>query len=76
MNTIKKAPTYLSFMLRLYRVGDDEEPVWRMSLEDTLTRERKGFASLQDLCEFLQQQMDVMSRADRDHCEPRTYNRT
>ncbi len=67
----KRAPTYLSFMLRLYRVDEKEEPVWRMSLESSLTRERVGFASLEDLFAFLQQQMGMMSGADRDTCETR-----
>ena len=71
-----RAPTYLSFMLRLYRVDDEEEPLWRMSLESSLTRERVVFASLRGLFAFLQQQMGMVSGADRDNCETREENET
>jgi len=61
----------MSFLLRLYRVDDEEKPVWHMSLESSLTGERAGFASLKDLFAFLQQQMSTMSDADRDKFEAR-----
>jgi hypothetical protein len=55
---------YLSYLLRLWRVGGDggthreEEAVWRASLESPLTGERIGFASLDALFAFLRQQTD------------------
>ena len=55
----------MSFLLRLHRVHDKEGPVWRMSLEPSLTGERKGFGSLDDLVGFLRQQMGMMPEADR-----------
>jgi hypothetical protein len=61
-----KQPNYLSYLLRLYRVGDDGDPVWRMSLESALTGGRDGFASLDDLLGFLRQQMGMLTEADRD----------
>jgi hypothetical protein len=57
----KNSPHYISYLLRLWRVKDDDEPhppekaVWRASLEDPNTRERKAFASLDDLVEYLQE---------------------
>ncbi len=44
---------YWAFMLRLYRVGDSEQPGWRASLEDPHTGERYGFATLRELFDFL-----------------------
>ncbi len=62
----QERPNYLSYLLRLYRVDDEERPVWRMSLESSLTGERESFASLNDLLGFLRQQMGMMSDADLD----------
>jgi hypothetical protein len=56
----------MSFLLRLYRVHDKEGPEWRMSLEPSLTGERKGFCNLDDLVEFLRQQMSMPPAADLD----------
>ena len=53
---------YVSYLLRLWRVDDDDGPpspekaVWRASLEDPNTRERRAFASLDDLFDFLREQ--------------------
>jgi hypothetical protein len=43
-----------SFLLRVWRAGDGEQPQWRASLEDIRTGERRGFASLEELCAFIQ----------------------
>jgi hypothetical protein len=49
--------------LRLWRVNGDEglhppeEAAWRASLEDPNTRERKAFASLDDLFAFLRERI-------------------
>jgi len=48
---------YLSFLLRLWRVGK-EEAVWRASLESPHTGEHIGFASLDALFAFLREQTD------------------
>ncbi len=51
----KDRPNYISYLLRLWRVSGDDGPhrpgkaVWRASLEDPHTRERKVFATLDDL---------------------------
>ncbi len=47
---------YLAYLLRLWRVRDVDESQWRASLEDAETGERRGFANIERLCEFLQQQ--------------------
>jgi hypothetical protein len=52
---------YISYLLRLWRVDGENEPhppekaVWRASLEDPNTRERKAFASLDELFDFLRE---------------------
>lgn len=61
--------TYLSFLLRVWRVGQNEHSVWRASLEDTRTGERHGFASLEELMRFLREQIfekeEKTNRVDR-----------
>jgi hypothetical protein len=49
-------PHYLAYMLRLWEVASDEELAWRASLESPHTGERRGFASLEVLFEFLEEQ--------------------
>jgi hypothetical protein len=62
----QERPDYRSYLLRLYRVSDGGKLVWRMSLESSLTGEREGFASLNGLLGFLQQQMGMTSNTERD----------
>ncbi len=49
-------PCYLAYMLRLWRVGSGDELAWRASLESPHTGERHGFASLEALFAFLEDQ--------------------
>jgi hypothetical protein len=48
-------PGYLAYLLRLWRVNDEEGPVWRASLESPHTGERHGFANLELLFAFLEE---------------------
>jgi hypothetical protein len=49
---VPEQPDYHSYLIRLYRQKND--PVaWRVSLENVQTGERRGFATLQGLYEFL-----------------------
>lgn len=50
---MQKKPEYLSYLLRLYRVSDKEEAVWRASLESPRNGESLVFASLEELFEYL-----------------------
>jgi hypothetical protein len=52
----KSQQRYLSYLLRLWQTSDGGKQVWRASLESPGTGERQGFASLEDLFEFLQAQ--------------------
>jgi hypothetical protein len=51
---------YVSYLLRLWRENDDgksrgtgKAPLWRASLENSQSGERKGFASLMELFHFI-----------------------
>ncbi|NIN64530.1 MAG: hypothetical protein GTO63_07475 [Anaerolineae bacterium] len=48
---------YLAYMLRLWQTGEDRM-AWRASLEDAHTGARQGFASLDALFAFLQEETD------------------
>jgi len=60
-----QSPDYQSYLLRLWRVRSraaspsHEASIWRASLEHPHTGERVGFASLDDLVEYLRHHMDV-----------------
>jgi len=64
-----KQPDYLSYLLRLWRVNHAQETIWRASLKSASTGEQMGFASLDELFEFLRQQTRTMFSADRDRRE-------
>jgi hypothetical protein len=57
---------YLSYLLRLWQIKSGGELVWRVSLENPHTRERQGFASLEDLFDFLQEQIGASSGPNGD----------
>jgi hypothetical protein len=74
----KEQPDYLSYLLRLWRASE-EKAVWRASLESSHTGERKSFASLDDLFDFLQKQTGAVldanggqNEAERGGDEPAT----
>jgi hypothetical protein len=54
MNRDKRA--YQSYLIRLWQVRGDDAVLWRASLENPLTGECHGFASLKALFEFLEEQ--------------------
>ena len=57
---------YTSYLLRLWQTERKGALVWRASLESAHTGERRGFASVAELCAFLEQET---APADKD--EPR-----
>jgi len=58
-NVSEKQPRYLSYLLRLWQVESTGQWVWRASVEDSRTGERRGFASIDALLAFLREQTDV-----------------
>jgi hypothetical protein len=45
---------YCSFLLRLWRVGQADQPRWRVQLERVDTHEQRSFASLEEAFEYMQ----------------------
>ena len=62
----RERPTYQSYLLRLWRVADDERPVWRASLEHPVSGERRGFSSLEALFIFLRSECALMPEDDAE----------
>ena len=65
LRSSKEPPDYLSYLLRLWRVSEDKT-VWRASLESSYTGERKGFADINDLFDFLQAQISTPAGGEPD----------
>lgn len=62
---MKKRPSaYQSYLLRLWPTGDEGQTEWRASLDSPGTGERIGFASLEELFDFLRQQTGVSPAED------------
>jgi hypothetical protein len=57
-------PGYLAYLLRLWRVNDEEGPVWRASLESPHTGERHGFANLELLFAFLEEKTAELAQGE------------
>ena len=53
---IAQSPDYMAFLLRLWRVDEAEGVQWHASLEEPGTGERRGFANINRLCAFLEEQ--------------------
>ncbi|MBN1217801.1 MAG: hypothetical protein JXM69_02645 [Anaerolineae bacterium] len=51
---------YLSYLLRLWQTSDGVVQVWRASLERPGDKKRYGFANLQQLIDFLEEQTGEM----------------
>jgi hypothetical protein len=47
---------YLSYLLRLWQTSDGKKHIWRASLQSPNTQERRGFASLEELMDYLETQ--------------------
>lgn len=57
---------YLAYLMRLWRSGEGDEKTWRALLESPGSRERQGFACLQDLFDFIQAQTQNYESAAQD----------
>ena len=51
----RRESEYRAFMIRLWHVKDVEEAIWRVSVEDVHTGERRGFADLPAFFAFLEE---------------------
>lgn len=57
---------YLSYLLRIWSIKNGSEETWRASLENPYDGERHGFASLQELCVFLETEIEKFSKNPRE----------
>ena len=49
---------YSSYLLRLWMSEENEQPIWRASLESTHTGQRRNFSDVRALVEFLETEFD------------------
>jgi len=54
----------------LWQTSDGRKQVWRASLERPGSGDRRGFASLEDLFDFLETQTERQGAQDRDPTKP------
>jgi hypothetical protein len=75
LSVSRAQPDYLSYLLRLWRVSEDQgvqggdAANWRASLESPHSGERVGFAGLEELFDFLLQQTGLASDIDQRNGE-------
>ncbi len=63
-----KQPRYFAFMLRVWQGREDDQLVWRASLESPPGGARRGFVSLDALFAFLREQTFNEEREqEQDH---------
>jgi hypothetical protein len=58
----QEQPRYISYLLRLWQTGGKPELVWRASLESASTGKRRGFASLSELFDFLEEEVSGVAQ--------------
>ena len=56
---------YLSFLLRIWKSSVPENPDWRLSIENTQTRERIAFDSIEGFVEYLKVKVSEDPNNDR-----------
>ena len=61
---------YASYLLRLWKAEEQRRPVWLASLENALTGERKNFANLAALVQFLQDQFGELADSSQGGKSP------
>ena len=53
----KKEPMHLAYLIRLWQVHCEGQMVWRASLEDAYSGEKRGFGNPAGLFAFLQEKL-------------------
>jgi hypothetical protein len=59
MKRAKKKLRYFSCLLRLWQTEDNQDIIWRASLEFPVSGERLGFGSLAELYAYLQEETAI-----------------
>ena len=57
--TGRTQPKYLSYLVRLWRVGDGEQPSWRALLKSSQTGDEIGFGNLEALFDYLRREVGL-----------------
>jgi hypothetical protein len=65
---------YKSYLLRLWTATQDGKPVWRASLQSTITSQRQGFPDLESLFAYLVVPADDEKVTPDRKTEPTTDN--
>ena len=68
----EKPRRYLSFLLRLWQASCGGGLVWRASLEDPHTGERRGFACLAELIACLEEEMMDRPQTEGDQVDTKS----
>jgi hypothetical protein len=61
---------HLAYLLRLWRVDNGPQAIWRASLQDVRTGERIGFAGLDEAVAHLRQQLEAPHRSQHPDGDP------
>ncbi len=61
---------YIAYLLRLWRVDDDKDFAWRVYIQNPHTGERQAFASLKEMCAFLEEKTSLFN----ENSEPYTVS--
>ncbi len=59
---LKQGRGHLAYLVKLWQVRSEGKPMWRASLEDAYTGEKRGFGDPMDLFAFLQEKMGLTLR--------------
>ncbi len=63
---MEQRPRYRSYLLRLWQISDGKKRIWRASLESPGSGERRGFADLEAMFDFLRDQTGRAQFPDDD----------
>ena len=66
----KKSKPYRAYLLRIWQVQEIQD-TWRVALEDASTRELRGFASLEEVFEFLQREVEGEASEEETDLKPK-----
>jgi hypothetical protein len=65
MSVARDEERALAYVLRLWRVRNGERSVWRVSLQDVRSGERRGFAGVDQMCRYLRARIrDTLDREE------------
>jgi len=63
-NSQSQPETYLAYLVRLWKVNQDEQCCWRVSIEDPFTGERHGFVNVNAFIAFIKEKTEGVPGKD------------